>query len=299
MRKERAMKRFAKTLLSLSLALLLCIGLLPAAAERNVEYSFTLASPDSITVDYRKAYTTFRMELSSMPPVDATAGQKLLLVFTDGTMTDGTNTVPYEVLNVIEYGEPSEWLSGGGAVMFEDLSDISYCAIRIPAGEYEPGTYTGMLEYVSRYYYPDFYDYSEKGPFYIPISVTIPEQYTVTVGGTQHGTVSADRSEAYAGDTVVLTAVPESEYYELSSISVACGGTAVALTQSAEHDNQYSFVMPEGSVTVSATFRSKGICEIRISERVWEGMDSTELAAACLADPFRIAFCKSCLAVVN
>lgn len=271
------MKRIIKTLLSTLLALLLCIGLLPAvAAAEEVDYSFTLASPDSITVDYRKAYTTFRMELSSMPPVDATAGQKLLLVFTDGTMTDGTNTVPYEVLNVIDYGEPSEWLSGGGAVMFEDLSDISYCAIRIPAGEYEPGTYTGMLEYVSRYYYPDFYDYSEKGPFYIPISMTIPEKYSVTVGQTQHGTVSADHSEAYVGDIVVLTAIPESGYYELESISAKCGGTPITLTKSTESDNQFSFVMPDGPVTVSATFRGKGICEIHIFERVWDGFDTTE-----------------------
>ena len=273
------MKRFIKKLMSLSLVLLLCIGLLPAAAAEEADYTFTLASPDSVTVDYRKEYTTFGVELSSMPPADESAGQSFVLVFTEGSMTDGTNTVPYDVLTVMEYGNPWEWLVGGGVygceAVFRDLSDISYCAIRIPEGEYEPGTYTGMLEYVSRYYYPDFYDYTEMGPFYIPISVTIPEQYTVTVGEVQHGIVSADCSEAYAGDTVVLTADPESEYYELSSISATCGGTPVALTQSAEHDNQYSFVMPEGPVTVSAVFRSKGICEIRVFERVWDGMDIT------------------------
>ena len=100
------MKRFIKKLMSLSLVLLLCIGLLPAAAAEEADYTFTLASPDSVTVDYRKEYTTFGVELSSMPPVDESAGQSFVLVFTEGSMTDGTNTVPYDVLTVMEYGMP-------------------------------------------------------------------------------------------------------------------------------------------------------------------------------------------------
>ena len=265
-----------KKLLSLFLTVVLMLSLLPAVAA--AEGDFTLASPTFITVDYRMNYTVFEVSLSRLVGVDPNQGQMLFLQFSSGTLTDGTNSVPFTVYDVMDYGSSSEWLHGDGTscgALFDDLEDVSYNAIKIPEGDYTPGTYTGSISYTSEYW--GMSGANEPGiPGSIPVSVTIPAKHDITVGEVSHGSVSASGSWAYVGDTVVLTAIPESGYYELESISAKCGGTPIALTKSTESDNQFSFVMPDGPVTVSATFRGKGICEIHIFERVWDGFDITE-----------------------
>ena len=77
------------------------------------------------------------------------------------------------------------------------------------------------------------------------ITVTGGTQYNITVTQPQHGTISAP-SQAYAGTTVTLTATPETGYC-LSSWTVKQGSTNITVT-----NNQ--FTMPEGDVTVTATF---------------------------------------------
>ncbi|MBO7084263.1 MAG: hypothetical protein J6W30_10510, partial [Bacteroidales bacterium] len=77
------------------------------------------------------------------------------------------------------------------------------------------------------------------------ITVTGGTQYNITVTQPQHGTISAP-SQAYAGATVTLTATPETGYC-LSSWTVKKGNTNITVT-----NNQ--FTMPEGDVTVTATF---------------------------------------------
>ena len=77
------------------------------------------------------------------------------------------------------------------------------------------------------------------------ITVTGGTQYNITVTQPQHGTISAP-AQAYAGATVTLTATPETGYC-LSSWTVKKGNTNITVT-----NNQ--FTMPEGDVTVTATF---------------------------------------------
>ena len=77
------------------------------------------------------------------------------------------------------------------------------------------------------------------------ITVTGGTQYNITVTQPQHGTISAP-AQAYAGATVTLTATPETGYC-LSSWTVKQGNTNITVT-----NNQ--FTMPEGNVTVTATF---------------------------------------------
>jgi uncharacterized repeat protein (TIGR02543 family) len=77
------------------------------------------------------------------------------------------------------------------------------------------------------------------------ISVVGGTQYNITVTQPQHGTISAP-SQAYANSTVTLTATPETGYC-LSSWTVKKGNTNITVT-----NNQ--FTMPEGDVTVTATF---------------------------------------------
>ena len=76
--------------------------------------------------------------------------------------------------------------------------------------------------------------------------------YQIAIGDFANGTVTADPSAAKAGATVTLTATPD-EGYAVGSITVTDRfGDAVAVTEQA--DGTYTFVMPDGQVTVNATF---------------------------------------------
>lgn len=81
---------------------------------------------------------------------------------------------------------------------------------------------------------------------------TGPVSYGVSVTKAENGTVTTDRTYACAGTTVTVTATPD-EGYDLTGVSVADGnGGAIEVT--ANDDGTYSFTMPTGGVTVTASF---------------------------------------------
>ena len=76
--------------------------------------------------------------------------------------------------------------------------------------------------------------------------------YEIYISGTEHGSVTARPRKAAAGEDVILTPVPD-EGYELKEIAVTdADGNEIALTKNA--DGTCSFRMPNGPVTVTATF---------------------------------------------
>ena len=76
--------------------------------------------------------------------------------------------------------------------------------------------------------------------------------YRITVEATQGGTVTADPTAAKAGATVTLTPVPD-RGYQVGAVAVTDRfGDAVAVTEQA--NGTYTFVMPNGQVTVTVTF---------------------------------------------
>ncbi|MCH5177871.1 MAG: hypothetical protein J1F25_07585, partial [Prevotellaceae bacterium] len=84
---------------------------------------------------------------------------------------------------------------------------------------------------------------------YVPVEA---KAYNVTVAETENGTVTADKETALVGEEVALTITPD-KGYELTELTVKTGETAVELTE----DN--TFIMPEGDVTVTATFAIKPV----------------------------------------
>ena len=82
-------------------------------------------------------------------------------------------------------------------------------------------------------------------------------RYAVNVPGeVEHGTVTVSPTRASRGQTVTVTATPD-EGYELGSLTVTDrNGNTVTLTPKGE--NQYTFTMPSGPVTISASFRPAG-----------------------------------------
>lgn len=80
------------------------------------------------------------------------------------------------------------------------------------------------------------------------VEATVPKtQHTVTIAGTEHGSISVSPQNAAEGDTVTITATPDAGY-ELASVSVtAADDTDVTV-------ENLSFTMPASSVTVSGAF---------------------------------------------
>lgn len=80
---------------------------------------------------------------------------------------------------------------------------------------------------------------------------TLTLLYTVTIDNTiTGGTVTPDNVKAAAGETVTLTVTPD-EGYRLSSLTYTCGET---VTNIQPVQGVYSFAMPAGNVTVTATY---------------------------------------------
>ena len=76
--------------------------------------------------------------------------------------------------------------------------------------------------------------------------------YRIDIPAAEGGTVTADPAAAKAGAEVTLTATPD-EGYALSTLTVTDRfGDAVRVTEQA--DGTYTFTMPNGQVTVTATF---------------------------------------------
>ena len=76
-----------------------------------------------------------------------------------------------------------------------------------------------------------------------------PKVYTIEIAETANGTVTADVAEAEAGATVTLTVTP-AEGYVLDELTVTYGEDNAEV----EVAEDYTFTMPKGNVTVTATF---------------------------------------------
>ena len=91
--------------------------------------------------------------------------------------------------------------------------------------------------------------------------------YRITVEATQGGTVTADPTAAKAGTTVTLTPVPD-RGYQVGTVAVTDRfGDAVAVTEQA--DGTYTFVMPNGQVTVTVTFAEAPLPFPDVTEGDW------------------------------
>ncbi|WP_026528314.1 InlB B-repeat-containing protein [Butyrivibrio sp. VCD2006] len=76
--------------------------------------------------------------------------------------------------------------------------------------------------------------------------------YSVTVASSENGSAESDKTSATKGDTVSITVAPESGY-ETDKVTVKdVDGNSVSVSGS---ENSYSFTMPAGNVTVTATFK--------------------------------------------
>ncbi len=163
-------------------------------------------------------------------------------------------------------GEKGTWL--GIAITLEELTDVYYSKDnkdfeKLPeAEEVAEDTFiiyvkveeaeTGVSRYIKLGEEGEVLTLNFK---YKAFEATAPETptektYTVTVKTAAGGTITADVTEAKAGDTVTLTATPNSGYKFSAWKVTDTEGNSVTVTND-------KFEMPESNVTVEATFTKK------------------------------------------
>lgn len=82
-----------------------------------------------------------------------------------------------------------------------------------------------------------------------------PSAYPITITQPEHGTVEASFASAVAGSNVIITVTPD-DGYVLGFLTVTdSNGKVVSVTDNG--DGTYTFTMPQGGVTVNATFKLK------------------------------------------
>ena len=143
--------------------------------------------------------------------------------------------------------------NGGTAVPSEIIAQGDYT---LPAAPNRTGYYhfTGWSDGTTIYDAGETVTITADTTFTAVWSYTPPANpnYKITIGAMENGTVTANPTAAKAGATVTLTPVPD-EGYALSTLTVTDRfGDAVRVTEQA--DGTYTFTMPNGQVTVNATF---------------------------------------------
>ena len=82
------------------------------------------------------------------------------------------------------------------------------------------------------------------------VTAETAQTYKITTAATTHGTVTVDPTSAKKGDTVTITAVPDTGYTLKSLTATDSSGKNISITDS-------KFQMPASDVTINAVFEKK------------------------------------------
>lgn len=82
------------------------------------------------------------------------------------------------------------------------------------------------------------------------VTAETAQTYKITTSATTHGTVTVDQTSAKKGDTVTITAVPDTGYSLKSLTATDSSGKNISITDS-------RFQMPASDVTINAVFEKK------------------------------------------
>lgn len=82
------------------------------------------------------------------------------------------------------------------------------------------------------------------------VTAETAQTYKITTAATTHGTVTVDQTSAKKGDTVTITAVPDTGYSLKSLTATDSSGKNISITDS-------KFQMPASDVTINAVFEKK------------------------------------------
>ena len=161
------------------------------------------------------------------------------------TLTDGTNDFRLLFNNYIGYSDES---SPDITTFVEEGAEISAVGVIYM----DPDGVCLRVRDLSEVQLVEDKPSEPEDPNEPDVPVNPNPSYAITVEQPDHGTVTADPAAAKAGAKVTLTATPD-EGYAVGTITVTDRfGDAVKVTENA--DGTYTFTMPNGQVTVKATF---------------------------------------------
>ena len=87
-------------------------------------------------------------------------------------------------------------------------------------------------------------------------SISVEETYTISVDSNiKGGVISLDKTSAKKGETITVTVTAE-ENKELKELTSSVAGVSFTTVKEGE---TYTFIMPEGNITISATFISNSL----------------------------------------
>ncbi len=184
------------------------------------------------------------------------------LTINGGTVEATNNAQNY---GVYAFGNTSLVMNGGSASFTASMGTAVYGNVTLNGGKFyangRKGAVTGTVRIKDGLIYKDD---SNPVNYYVGTLTTeqktaingktltpAPNAHNVTVtDGVTNGTVTVDKAAAESGDTVTLTATPDSGF-ALGTVTVT--GTSGTVSTSGT-GNTRTFTMPDEDVTVSATF---------------------------------------------
>lgn len=234
-------------------------GSCEVTVEKNT-YAITVKSNNdaygTASADVEEAAEGTKVTLTAVPKT----GYKFVEWKSDDvTITDNTFTMPanaVEITAVFEEKAPDEFditiaKTANGTVTVKggktaSVKDETIDLVITPDKGYEVDTVKVNGEAITG----TSFTMPEKD---VTIEVTFKKStYTVTVAAAANGTVTADKATAQMGDTVTVTATPDTDY-ELSKITV--NGTAITGN---------TFTMPAENVTIAAEFKKIGSADAEV-----------------------------------
>lgn len=91
----------------------------------------------------------------------------------------------------------------------------------------------------------------------VEISATYATVYRVIVNAGEHGSAEANVTEAYEGESVIVTVTPNPEYkVDQFTYSYTIDGREVTGELSEVESGKYPFIMPAADVTINVTFKT-------------------------------------------
>ena len=223
--------------------------------EQIPDASFTLA-PEAFTLDSfdGEGYMALSIYADTLTLGKLSEGgqyyqaETLHVEYYAGTLKNGDNEIPFKV-----YRDDHAGNGDSHGCNYDEAGNLGDIAIFVDPAAYDAapnGVYAGTLDYTTSWL--DAGGFIANGPSgSIALTLNVVTRYNVNIDGNiENGTVTASKTKAAAGETVILSCSANAPY-SLDTITVMAGETPVELTQTG---SQYSFVMPESDVTVSATF---------------------------------------------
>ena len=185
--------------------------------------------------------------------------------FEEGTLTDGSYTIPFKVNSNSEASDGNRWAS----FSFESASYSNTMAVIVDSDNLSSanaGVYTGFLQWDANFWAHDG-EKIEQINGQIPMTLKIG--YDITVSSNAYGMVSSSCSMARAGETVTLDVVANAGY-QFKEWQIVSGNVTI-------ENNQ--FTMPEGDVEICAVFDK--LCEVNFEANGGSGtMDSDTFFAS-------------------